>query len=37
MELQEVISELRKYKKEREWFEFKENWFQPVALGKTNK
>ena len=34
MELRDVINELRQYSKEREWFEFKENWFQPVSLGE---
>lgn len=34
MELIDIVNELRKYKMEREWFEFKENWFQPVALGE---
>ena len=22
-----IVNELRKYKNEKEWFEFKENWF----------
>ena len=34
MNLQNIVIELCKYPKEREWFEFKENWFQPVALGE---
>ena len=34
MELRDVINGLRQYSKEREWFEFKENWFQPVSLGE---
>lgn len=24
----EIVEELRKYDSEREWFEFKENWFK---------
>ena len=29
-----VVNELRAYKTEREWFEFKENWFNPKELGE---
>lgn len=29
-----LIEELRAYDSEREWFEFKVNWFQPKALGE---
>jgi len=28
------INELRGYRAEREWFEFKENWFEPTQLGE---
>lgn len=28
------VNELREYGTEREWFEFKENWFEPKALGE---
>ena len=34
MKIKEIINELLQFSKEREWFEFKENWFQPVALGE---
>lgn len=34
MNVKEIISELLQFSKEREWFEFKENWFQPVVLGE---
>jgi predicted HTH transcriptional regulator len=29
-----IVNELREYKTEREWFEFKENWFNPKELGE---
>ena len=29
-----IVNELRKYKNEKEWFEFKENWFEPDELGE---
>ena len=29
-----LIGDLRGYDSEREWFEFKVNWFQPYALGE---
>ena len=29
-----IINELRNYKSEREWFEFKENWYKPDELGE---
>ena len=31
--LVDVVNELRAYDAEREWFEFKENWFEAKALG----
>ena len=34
MKAKEIINELLQFSKEREWFEFKENWFQPVTLGE---
>lgn len=34
MTIKELLNELFQYKKEREWFEYKENWFQPIALGE---
>ena len=34
MKVKEIINELLQFSKEREWFEFKENWFQPVTLGE---
>lgn len=30
----DIIEELRKYDSEREWFEFKENWFKVDELGE---
>lgn len=30
----EIVEELRAYDSEREWFEFKENWFQADELGE---
>ena len=30
----EIIEELRKYDSEREWLEFKENWFNADKLGE---
>ncbi len=30
----EIIEELRRYDSEREWFEFKENWFKADELGE---
>ena len=29
-----IVNDLIKYKYEEEWFEFKENWFEPIALGE---
>lgn len=34
MGLEDKISELTGYAEEQEWFEFKENWFQPDELGE---
>lgn len=34
MNIKELLSELLQFSNEREWFEFKENWFEPIALGK---
>ena len=28
------VNELRQYDTEREWFEFKENWYDPKELGE---
>lgn len=30
----DIVNELRAYDSEREWFEFKENWFEAKALGE---
>lgn len=30
----EIVEELREYDSEREWFEFKENWFKADELGE---
>lgn len=29
-----IVPELCKYGDEQEWFEFKVNWFEPIALGE---
>lgn len=29
-----IVNDLRAYKTEKEWFEFKENWFEPKELGE---
>ena len=34
MDVKKIVPDLCKYKDEQEWFEFKENWFEPVALGE---
>lgn len=34
MNIKKIIEEILQFSKEREWFEFKENWFQPVTLGE---
>ncbi len=34
MDVKKIVSDLCKYKDEQEWFEFKENWFEPVTLGE---
>lgn len=34
MDLTSLVNELRSYSFEKEWFEFKENWLQPVQLGE---
>ena len=31
---EQVVNELRSYDKEKEWFEFKENWFSADELGE---
>ena len=33
-QFQELLDELRSYDEEREWFEFKENWFDQTQLGQ---
>lgn len=32
--LVDIVNELRSYDMEREWFEFKENWFEAKVLGE---
>ena len=32
--IRDIIKELRAYETEREWFEFKANWFEPAQLGE---
>ena len=34
MDISKVVLELCEYGDEQEWFEFKTNWFEPVALGE---
>ena len=34
MDIQSIVKELCSFSDEQEWFEFKENWFQPEALGE---
>ena len=34
MNIKQLLNELFQFKKEREWFEYKENWFQPITLGE---
>ena len=29
-----LVNQLRSYSSEREWFEFKVNWFEPATIGK---
>ena len=32
MDIKSIVKELCAYDDEQEWFEFKENWFQPETL-----
>ena len=34
MDIKPIVLDLCAYDDEQEWFEFKENWFQPEALGE---
>lgn len=34
MNIEQIVLDLCAYDDEQEWFEFKENWFQPEALGE---
>ncbi|MBQ3388285.1 MAG: putative DNA binding domain-containing protein [Thermoguttaceae bacterium] len=34
MDIKSIVQELCTYEDEQEWFEFKENWFQPDGLGE---
>lgn len=34
MNIEKLVLDLCSYDAEQEWFEFKENWFQPEALGE---
>lgn len=34
VDLHTLLNELRSYDEEREWFEFKENWFDQIQLGQ---
>lgn len=33
MDIKQIVLDLCALSDEQEWFEFKENWFQPEALG----
>jgi predicted HTH transcriptional regulator len=33
-EYAEIVEDLTMYSAEEEWFEFKENWFEPTAIGE---
>ena len=32
--IEDIVRELSAYNEERSWFEFKENWYEPVAIGE---
>ena len=34
MDIKQIVLDLCTMNDEQEWFEFKENWFQPEALGE---
>ena len=34
MDIKQIVLDLCALSDEQEWFEFKENWFQPEALGE---
>ena len=34
MNIEKLVLDLCSYDAEQEWFEFKENWFQPEVLGE---
>ena len=34
MNIEKLVLDLGAYDDEQEWFEFKENWFQPEVLGE---
>ncbi len=33
-DLADIVNQLRSHKTEREWFEFKANWFEPNQIGE---
>lgn len=33
-DIRAIVNDLRSFEKEAEWFEFKENWYEPDALGE---
>lgn len=35
MELEKIVRELIEYPTEANWFEFKENWYEPIGIGNT--
>ena len=32
--LEKIVKELIEYPREEEWFEFKENWYEPIGIGE---
>ena len=37
MDIKSIVLDLCSYTDEQEWFEFKENWFQPEEIGKSTR
>ena len=35
-EIEKIVTELRTYFSEEEWFEFKENWYEEAGIGGNN-
>jgi len=34
MDFEKIINDLRAFKEEKEWFDFKENWFDANGIGE---